>query len=155
MLGHRHFVSSTLPSTGKLTLDGVTITGGEAPTGSGLFNNGTLVLINSAVTGNGNELGGSSGSIENRGTLTVTNSLISGNVAARLDGSGGGINNTGDMEVTDSAIRANSSAAGGGISNAGTLRLTNTTISNNSSTFSGGGIENFGEVVVVEHYCRQ
>lgn len=102
-------------SAGTVTLSGLTITAGDAPsgTGGGIFNLG--------------------------GTLTVTDSTISGN--SRF--SGGGILNLGTMIVTNSTIRGNSAFVGGGIANDGTLSVTNSTISGNTAS-GGTGIHNTG-----------
>jgi alcohol dehydrogenase YqhD (iron-dependent ADH family) len=60
-------------------------------TGGGVFNEGTLTVVNSTFTGNiGNETGGA---LSNEGISTVRNVTISNNRANRqlLSGGGGGI----------------------------------------------------------------
>jgi CSLREA domain-containing protein len=124
-------------------IEGVTVTSGHESLGtitggSGIFNKGTLTLINSTVSDNYAILGGG---IYNKGTLTLINSTVSGNYAAEL--SGGGILNKGTLTLTDSIVSENSSNGdGGGIfdDNDSTLTLTSSTVSRNSTRGSGGGI---------------
>ncbi len=81
--------------------------------GAGIFNAGTITLINSAVT-------------ENR--LTATNP----EEGPAAPGSGGGIFNQGTMGVQNSTVGGNSAGTlGGGIYNIGRLQLQGVTISGN------------------------
>jgi hypothetical protein len=143
--------------SGKLTLQGVTLTLGllTSGTGGGLLNTGNLALIRSAVRDNvicdlefdcipiGT---GSGGGITNAGTMTLLESTVSNNFASF----GGGINNSGTMTLTRSTVTDNGaddeSGAGscGGINTGGTATFTNSTISGNSSSVLGGGICNSG-----------
>lgn len=100
-------------SSGDLTLEQTTITGGEATTGGGLYNEGTATLLNSTVTTNTAYFGGG---ILNTGIMTLTNSTVSTNSAAYL---------------------------GGGILNDNTLTLVNSTVSGNASLTVGGGVFNY------------
>lgn len=84
-----------------VALAGLTITNGRVSRtydayGGGIYNDGTLALINCTVSGNSVTATYSDyargGGIYNGGTLTVTNSIISGNLAT---GDGGGIANFG------------------------------------------------------------
>ncbi len=78
---------------GRVSLIGLTITGGNAEFGGGICNVGDLSLINCVVKGNNAlEYGGG---IANSGALTITNSTISGNAAAK---SGGGIFSDADRD---------------------------------------------------------
>ncbi len=122
----------------NLTLSGLTISGGNSNNGGGIYNGGTLTVINSTISGNSSSSYG--GGINNGGTLTVTNSTISGNSASTL---GGGIGNiSGTLTVANSTISGNSAFNGGGIYTAtfATVTLTNSTISGNSAVAFGGGI---------------
>ena len=102
--------------------------------------------------------------IYNEGTLSLTNSIISGNRVSSSSSfvCGGGIFNGGKLSLTNTIVSHNSvfasnksvygdstpSICGGGIFNAATLSLTNTTVSDNkasggTTTFiCGGGILN-------------
>ncbi|MBI1764572.1 MAG: VCBS repeat-containing protein [Acidobacteria bacterium] len=125
-------------------LSGMTITGGNADSGGGIRNDGTLTVTNSTISGNMTSDFG--GGIRNNGTLTVTNSTVSGNTAEL---SGGGIFNSGSstLTVTNSTISGNTAnglfGRGGGIENLGNLTVTNSTISSNrvpNGDNNGGGI---------------
>ncbi len=100
-----------------------------------IFNDGTLILSNSTVSGNT----GCSG-ISNDGTLTLNNSTVSGNSAP--NGDAGGIYNRGTLTLSNSTVSGNSAPNGvGGILNGGTLTLSNSTVSGNSAPNGvGGGI---------------
>lgn len=122
------------------TLNRLTIADGKAngDYGGGVYNQGTLTVTNSTLSGN--TAGYGSGGIHNDGTLTVTNSSFSDNSGNY----GGGIGNYGTLTVTASAFSENSAgSSGGGIhSNYGTVTVTNSTFSGNSASNSGGGISN-------------
>jgi subtilisin family serine protease/6-phosphogluconolactonase (cycloisomerase 2 family) len=77
-------------SNGSLTLNGVTLTGGNvtAEDGGGILNEGVLFVLDSVVDGNMTDRSG--GGIANEGTLTLSGSTVSNNAAG---GNGGGIHN--------------------------------------------------------------
>jgi hypothetical protein len=111
-------------STGDLTLEETTVSGGVSPIG-----------INGDFTYNG-------GGVANYGgILTVTHSAIAGNAAYY---GGGGVYSSGAVTMTNSTIAGNaaSSRYGGGVFNYGTLTITNSTIADNTAGYSGGGIAN-------------
>ena len=130
--------------SGDLTLEGVTITGGN---GSGISNSETLTITNAIISDNlgpgieNNNMGGGE-------VLTITNTTISGNSAG---GNGGGILNdaNGTITITDSTISGNTASFnGGGIrSQGGDLTITNSTISGNMASLSGGGIYTSGGTI--------
>ena len=94
------------------SLSGMTIAGGHANTGGGLFNDG--------------------------GTATLTNCTVSGNSAT---GNGGGVNSSGTTTLTNCTVSDNSATDGGGLLNAaGATTLTNCTVSGNSAVYGGGGL---------------
>jgi len=116
-----------------VTISNLTIKDGEPgegyPNGGGIYNEGTLTLTNTTVSGN-RALGG--GGIDNAGTLTLINSTVSGNSATNLYASGGGIYNAGTLTLINSTVSSNSaSTSGGGIYNGGRLTLINSTVSGN------------------------
>jgi len=116
-----------------VTISNLTIKDGEPgegyPNGGGIYNEGTLTLTNTTVSGN-RALGG--GGIDNAGTLTLINSTVSGNSATNLYASGGGIYNEGTLTLINSTVSSNSaSTSGGGIYNGGRLTLINSTVSGN------------------------
>ncbi len=133
------------PST--LNLDKVTVQGGKASIGGGIFggNNSAVTLTNSTVSGNSAGVGG--GGIYGNGAVTLTNSTVSGNSAAQ---GGGGIFGFGTIMVENSTISGNSAEYdGGGIYGYGAVTLTNSTISGNSAdNGSGGGLYGEGTVTV-------
>jgi hypothetical protein len=128
-----------------VTISNLTITNGYAsawPSGGGIYNEGgTLMIINSTISGN------SGGGIYNFGSesdyapLMITNSTISGN-------SGAGIANEfneGAMLITNSTISGNSGGGihhdGGYCSNCAFATITNSTLSDNgifNGSNSGG-----------------
>jgi hypothetical protein len=136
---------------------GFTVSGGNAKDprarngdkGGGIYNGGTVTLMNSTVSGNVSEATG--GGIFNEGPakLTLTNSTVSGNTAW----GGGGIFNASlaELTLTNSTVSGNVSTGangggGGGIYNGGTVTLMNSTVSGNVAAFTnpGGGIFNEG-----------
>jgi hypothetical protein len=120
--------------------------------GGGIFNDnrGTLTLTNSMVSGNSTPDGGGGG-IYNVGTMTLMNSTISSNTAS---GDGGGIINLNILKLINSTVSGNSISqkdpysGGGGIYNGGIVTLTSSTISSNSTASHGGGIYNFGTLAL-------
>ncbi|MCO5186983.1 MAG: hypothetical protein M9918_02090 [Anaerolineae bacterium] len=150
-------------SGGNLTLNQVTLTGGNAGnnSGGGLFvNEGEATVNSSAITGNSAVDGGGL-AVLLRGTLTLNESTISGNSASR---NGGGLAAYKNFDassipitvtVNGSTISGNSAQSGGGLSSYArslvsaavvTVTINNSTISGNSATSGGGGIYNASEV---------
>ena len=149
--------------TQPTTLDGLTITGGNANAsshsyespirwGGGIYNrsSGTLTVANTTISANSAWSGG--GICNHSGTMIVTNSTISGNLASGEPGVGGGIYlYAGAMTVTDSTVLGNSarSSGGGMYSSSGTLTVINSIVSDNSAVGDfGGGICNAGTLTV-------
>ncbi len=107
-------------SYGGFDVEGVTITGGNASVGGGIFNS--------------------------NGDLTVTDSTITGNSATTI---GGGIYSGKDLDVVDSSISANSASYGGGIATAphyfdfdrsGRVTIQGSTLTGNIASESGGAL---------------
>jgi predicted outer membrane repeat protein len=135
------FKESYIYNNGTLTLVNSIITGNKAYDGGAIFNDGTLTLINSTITDNSASHNG--GGIYNDGTLKLVSSTITGNSASH---NGGGIYNNGTLKLVSSTITDNSAATfGGGIANMGNTAqtaITLSTISGNSASHGGGGIWN-------------
>ncbi len=141
-----------IDTSAHATISRLTISGGRAELGGGIYNDGTLTLTGSTVSGNKAMVGPNSifggGGIYNSGTLTLSNSTVSGNVATFY---GGGITNRDTLEMSNSTVSGNTTDAdsgggGGGIYNWGvTLKLTNSTLSGNTAagdSLGGGGVLN-------------
>lgn len=71
--GPSEFRLMAVGKTGDLTLQDVDLSNGVFFKGAGIFNNGTLVIQNSTISG---QIGAG---VTNQGTLTIENSAISGN----------------------------------------------------------------------------
>ena len=114
------------------------------------------VTISNVTVQNGVVYGQDGGGIYNQGTLTLVDGHVSSNWANGTLG-GGGICNTGVLGVINSTVIGNESAGifwniGIGIANSGILTVTNSTISNNTETSSshvGGSIYNTGVATVL------
>jgi len=132
-----------------VTITGATIQNGNPGSGfigGGIYNAGTLTVVNSAIAGNS---AGNGGAIynDNLGTLTLINSTVMGNTATFGYGA---IDNAGTLILTNSTVSGNNTIGdGGGVHNdvSGTLTLENSTVSGNNATGVGGGILNYGGVV--------
>jgi titin len=142
-------------------LDGLTIADGNADSGGGINNAGTLTLSNSALTANSAYTGGG---ISNTGTLTVSDCTFANNTAGfygagivnvrsailtitrctfagntAIDGAG--INNDGELTVSDSSFTGGSVRDfGGAVSASGTVAFANCTFAENTAGFAGGAI---------------
>ncbi len=174
---HRVFF---IEQAANVTINGITITGGSSNvdnlsipgSGGGIFNNGSLTIDNSIISGNSaNFAGGDGGGIYSLGRLIIRNSTIRNNSAENEGGgiyinnsfgssqvllystindnsarSGGGIynsNSIGETQLIGSTISDSSAEIGGGIYNyMGTFRVFDSTIRNNSADLQGGGIYN-------------
>jgi hypothetical protein len=121
------------------TLLGLTISGGNAGSGSGggIENSGTLTLSADTITGNS---AGSGGGVFNAGpgTLTLFDTTVSGNT-------GGGIDNAGTLKATNSTIADNT--GGGILATAGALTSVNVTIAYNA----GGGLDVTGGTATLDN----
>jgi hypothetical protein len=96
----------------KMTLSGLTITGGRAENGGGISNEGSLTLTDIIVTDNtATSTGG--GGLFNSGTAAITNSTFSHNLT--WEGSGGGLYNFGTATISGSTFSDNLAREGGGL----------------------------------------
>lgn len=141
---------------GRLTLKGVTVTGGHADgDGGGIANEGTLWVENSKVVGN--RAGGDGGGISNEGgEVTLVHSEVLTNVATSTStatsaspgsGHGGGLDNggTGLLTLRKSIVAGNTADGdGGGVRNRGTLIVESSHFKQNEARDAGGAIGNQG-----------
>lgn len=138
---------------GTLIITNSTIISNSASSGGGVFNTGSLTVVNTlfeanlATTGSSQQGGGGIYN-ECTGTGFITQSTFEKNMAP--NGYGGGILNAQNNEAcessvtlttTHSLIANNYASLGGGIANMNIMLLDNSTVSNNtvpSGSFSGG-----------------
>ncbi|BAU44459.1 Calx-beta domain-containing protein [Leptolyngbya sp. O-77] len=149
----------TLQSGIEATIEGLTISGGNAGIGNGggIANlGGTLTLQNLVVQNNQARLGG--GIFNQSGTLTLINTNVNTNAAVQTEsqgGAGGGISNqAGTVNIQGGSQIVDNTAVsiGGGVSNdvGGTLNVTGAAGSpilfsgNIAQNSSGGGLYNAG-----------
>ncbi len=127
----------TVNTGGDLTLNHLTITGGQTDSdGGGILVNtgGALTTNHSTITRN--IAADNGGGIANNGTTTVTHSTVSRNTASD---SGGGIHSLGLLKVRESHVDANIANAGGGIFESGsTVTVKGGSISGNQAGTTGG-----------------
>ncbi|MFL9453545.1 choice-of-anchor Q domain-containing protein [Tolypothrix bouteillei VB521301_2] len=132
--------SSPIKNGQTVNIEGLTLTNGSSEFGGGIYNEGTLAIANSIISGN--QATQTGGGIYNKGTLTVTNSTINGNTAQIV---GGGIGAATGFSIANSTISGNTAKFGGGaigdVIATGTVNISNTTIYNNFSNAGGGGID--------------
>jgi CSLREA domain-containing protein len=153
--------------TGVLILQDTQVISNTASYGAGIYNEGTLVMTNSAVRANWVDfLAGRGGGIYNTGTLTITNSMLTTNIVSRF-GDAGGIYNTGRGAVISSTLSSHLGAirndgtllvAGSSLNgnaryafaNSGTLLVQGSTLNGNGGQLGGGScaIENSGALTM-------
>ncbi|MFM7059414.1 MAG: hypothetical protein ACKO2P_21080 [Planctomycetota bacterium] len=122
----------------RLTLQNMTIRNGRAFEGGGIYNAGTLTLLNVNVICS--IAGSQGGGIYNTGTITGNVVSVSQNIAGSR---GGAINNLGSITLTSTTLSTNyAGSRGGGLFNepTGTVLLQNVSVINNESGSRGGGI---------------
>ena len=105
----------------------------------GIFNNGSITILNTHLLGNEASNGGA---LYNDDTLHMSQSQISGNKA---DVSGGGLYNNFDaqLSLSHSIVSGNCANNGGGIlNNTGFTKIKNSTITGNTAQSIGGGMYN-------------
>ena len=126
---------------GTVTLDGITIEGGDAINGGALFGAGTFTLRNSTIQNNRANNGGGFLVFDPNSTVNVIRSAILGNNASFA---AGGLVDVGvPANVVSSTIAGNTSTGtAGGIHNLGHLTLTNSTVSGNTAAGDAAGIGN-------------
>lgn len=129
--------------TGPASINGITITGGDAgaANGGGILNAGPLdiTLRNSVVVSNSAAGGGGIAAIGNTGGITVVNSTIFNNTAAQ---SGGGIlaGPFNVVNLVNSTVSGNNSVGhGGGLYTQSGATIINSTVTNNRADSATGG----------------
>jgi hypothetical protein len=157
---HNSRVFDVAPNAGNVTFAGLTITGGKttaaAEPGGGIqfLSTGSLLIENSAISGNMTTgFSTSGGGIYTRdGAVTLLNSTVSGNSLVADHSKGAGIfAENGNVVVTNSTLSGNSTAGAYGSGVAvyaanGNVTLTNSTVTKNSA---GGGNTEGGGVMTV------
>ncbi|KAB2893766.1 MAG: hypothetical protein F9K28_07395, partial [Bacteroidetes bacterium] len=126
---------------GTVTLNNVTFTNNHANTGGAIDNeSGSLTLIDSTFENNQADYGGA---IDNDtgSTLSISGSTFTSNTA---DLDGGAIHNDGGtLTVTDSTLTTNTAGRyGGALDNTGSATISGSTFSGNSASWSGGAVRN-------------
>lgn len=145
-------------AAGKLTLKGMTLTGGAtAGAGGGaIINDGTISLVDCTLTGNTSQNTG--GAVTNNGTFTATGCAFLNNTAV-ING-GAFAHNVGKATFTNCTFSGNSttgSTQGGGAvnhaSSAASMKLIHCTIAGNTTTGSdgGGGIRTRGPLMDLQN----
>ena len=155
---------------GNLTINGLTLKGGNNPYttprfrgGGGLLNNGGILTLNDSTV-SGNTATNSGGGLLNwDGILTLNNSTVSGNttyIGGVDSGHGGGLYSAGGtLTISTSTVSDNTAyGRGGGLAiYGGTVILTNSTISKNTAsnyntspygTYGGGLFNDRGTVTL-------
>jgi len=127
-LGGAISVPGSAPHGNLSVLAATKIHGNHASSkGNGIFNNGTVTLDNTTISGN---------------TPTMGQIVL-----------GGGIYNYGTLTVTSSTIDSNTAYVGAGLSNVFShgATLTNVTLSSNTATAYGAGLDNFHATATLTH----
>jgi hypothetical protein len=127
-------------------LRGLAVVNGNAPTGAGVYNRGSLTVADCVLYGN---TGYAGGAVLNQGDLTVWGCTLAFNVATL----GAAIDNEGRLTAYNATLLYNAAlGSGGAILNqpSGTAVLTSLTISRNSAD-SGGGLDVAGGLVLLRN----
>ncbi len=125
---------------------GISVQNGDATSGGGINNAGTVFLDHITLTGNNATIadGGGFSNTTAGSRAEISHSLITANMAS----GGGGIANSGRLTLVNSRVTANSAPAGGGggvITALGaTSTVIRTTVDHNIAGFAGGGFLNLG-----------
>jgi|GEM_PF-6913601 len=141
-------------TNGQLTLEDMTITGGDSGTGKGgglrVTGGGQLTLDGVTLTGNSSDDEGGGLFIEtSSSSVVIRNSTISNNDAPY----GGGIMvEIGTLTVTDSIISQNTADAnGGGVYSKGNVTIKDTSIIGNYAQTSGAGVYSYIRTLIINN----
>ncbi len=111
--------------------------------GGGIFNEGTLTLHNTTVSGN--EADAFGGGVYSTGTVNMSNTTLSGNTATTEDGGALHVE-SGTATITNCTIAYNHAVSGGGISKeSGTATVANSIIAGNTATASRNDVDGLVE----------
>ena len=132
-------IAEVAPS-GRLTVSGVTFSGGRAVDGAGILDAGALTLQQSAVTTSTASGIGGGLQVAPGATATISLSHLSGNTAN--DGGGVHVGTGASLTANSSTFSDNTAdSTGGAIANWGNSTLSAVTVETNHATnFEGGGI---------------
>jgi Chlamydia polymorphic membrane protein (Chlamydia_PMP) repeat len=131
-----------------LTISGLTLTGGAAPSsvGGAIVAEDPLTIDESVLTDNSANYGGA---VFGYGGLTVNGSTFSGNSATSVDGQGGAILSFPDsVTISDSTLSDNTATTVGGAvyANTGSVTVNNSTVTGN--TANSGAIASTGDATL-------
>ncbi|MCB0208432.1 MAG: DUF5123 domain-containing protein [Anaerolineae bacterium] len=137
-------------NSANVSLVRLTLTGGQATNGGGLFNaNSTLQTEDLIISGN--QATNGAGVYNLSGTTTLSQTSVLSNSATS---SGGAAYNAAGTLTTEGIIAAHNTAQnGGGFYNAGSaeLNLINTIVTSNAASSNGGGLYNESNTLAVRH----
>lgn len=144
LIANRNMPTITVERNAGLTINNISVTRADGTRGSGIVNNGALIINNGTISGHraagtlgpapANALGRG---VESSGTVIMNGGTISNNQ--------GGIHSTGILTMYEGAITNNNYAqGGGGVSFSGEFTIHGGIISNNSAG-RGGGVISSGE----------
>jgi CSLREA domain-containing protein len=144
----------------SLKMRGGAVENNDAPTvsmaadlGGGLYNAGTVTLVNVLVTNNTNSEGFGGGIYtDTTGTTYLNASVVEDNTSTVA---GGGIANDGTTEITGSLIDKNNGGDGGGVYTeffgaTATTEITDSTVTGNTATLLGGGLRVLSATVEID-----
>ena len=122
------------------SISGMTITGGSAGNGGGLYNDGGTITLNDCTISS-NSAGSGGGLYDKGGSLILTDCNVSDNSAGSF---GGGVFSSGPPATLTNCTLASNTAgeSGGAIELQGDATLINCTLSGNQAVY-GGAIDNY------------
>jgi predicted outer membrane repeat protein len=126
------------PTTGTLTLKGLTISNGNAASGGGVYAESTVTLVDCAF--NNNKATGDGGGVYANGDVWLTGCLFSNNKA----NNGGGVLAADYIEMEGCTFNDNETIRTGGGAAASDIKMTNCTFTGNKAADGGGA---YGEYI--------
>ena len=137
-------LTSTLPITGTMTIDGsgqsVTLDGGSSMQVLSV-SSGVSLTLNALTVAHGSISGNGGGLANNGGTVSITNSAFTDN-SVPTNNSGGAIYNTGSLTISDSTFTGTTGYFGTVYNSHGNVNISYSTFANNSPQYGGGGLYN-------------